>query len=180
MEKWGKFSKISCFLKKCDFLKKKKIVHFFQNRAQKNVKSSQILQDTSLGLYLQNCFLGFLIFWFFAILWLFLVTPTPKIAKIMIFGTLRSHKMGKIEKIKNPRKQFCRNYWFNCVYQFLGLFEHFWAQFWKKMQFFSSIFPLGNNKGFRFCEKVGVTFSVITFEPFLFRSWLTTHFEEEG
>ena len=87
--------------------------------------------------------------------------------------------MGKNQKIKNRLQEFketnvlklCANFW--------GILRIFELKSSKKLQFFSLIFPLGNNKGFGFHKKVGVTLLVITFEPFIFRSWLTTHFEEE-
>ena len=39
--------------------------------------------------------------------------------------------------------------------------------------FFTPEFPIGNNKGFGFRAKVGCTLCTITFEPILFRIWLT-------
>ena len=132
MKKLGKFLKISCFFIKVRFSQKEKNARFFQNRAQKTIKSSQILHNPSLGYYLQNCFFGFSIPFYGG----FRSLGPPKNVKIAIFRTLGGHKMSKIWKFKNQRKQFCGKYLFDCVYQILGLFEHFWALFWKKTVFF--------------------------------------------
>ena len=91
--------------------------------------------------------------------------------------------MGKNQKIKNRLQEFEETYVLKLCANFWGILSIFELKSSKKLQFFSLIFPLifplGNNKGFGLHEKVGIMLLVITFEPFIFRSWLTTHFEEE-